>query len=59
MSLLYECINGIIQGGVFDHLEGVREGEEIATLCLSKLHGMIVGEGDPNRKSANSWLPII
>lgn len=49
MSLLYECINGIIQGGI---LGAADDGsEEIATLCVSKLRGMIMIDGDPNRKS--------
>ncbi|KAL8694143.1 MAG: hypothetical protein Q9218_001140 [Villophora microphyllina] len=50
MSLLYECINGIIQGGILEGAEGVREGEEIAALCVGKLRGMIIVEGDPNLK---------
>lgn len=29
--------------------DGAREGEEIASLCVGKLRGMIVVEGDPNR----------
>ncbi|MCJ1462159.1 AP-3 complex subunit delta [Pseudocyphellaria aurata] len=48
MSLLYECINGIIQGGILEGTEGVREGDEIATLCVAKLREMIIVEGDPN-----------
>ncbi|KAG8525425.1 uncharacterized protein KY384_009069 [Bacidia gigantensis] len=48
MSLLYECINGIIQGGILEGTEGVREGEEMASLCVSKLRGMIIIDGDPN-----------
>ncbi|KAL6716304.1 AP-3 complex subunit delta [Lecanora helva] len=50
MSLLYECINGIIQGGILDGGDGTREVEEIASLCVGKLRGMIVIEGDPNLK---------
>ncbi|KAH0541939.1 hypothetical protein FGG08_003659 [Glutinoglossum americanum] len=50
MSLLYECINGIIQGGILDSVDGTSEGEEIASLCVGKLRGMIVVEGDPNLK---------
>lgn len=50
MSLLYECIHGIIQGGVLKSVEGTREGEDIAKLCITKLRGMLVVEGDPNRK---------
>lgn len=48
MSLLYECINGIIQGGILEGADAVREGEEIATLCVAKLREMIAVEGDPN-----------
>ncbi|KAM5449352.1 AP-3 complex subunit delta [Microsporum audouinii] len=50
MSLLYECINGIIQGGILDGVEGIREGEAIAQLCVDKLRGMLVLEEDPNLK---------
>ncbi|CAD6590619.1 MAG: AP-3 complex subunit delta [Alectoria sarmentosa] len=50
MSLLYECINGVIQGGILEGTDGVGEGEEIASLCVGKLRGMIVVEGDPNLK---------
>jgi len=48
MSLLYECINGIIQGGILGSADDSIGGEEIATLCVSKLRGMIMVEGDPN-----------
>lgn len=50
MSLLYECINGIVQGGILESVEGTTEGEEIARLCVGKLRGMLSVEGDPNRK---------
>lgn len=50
MSLLYECINGIIQGGILESTDGDREGEEIASLCVGKLRSMIEVEDDPNRK---------
>ncbi|KAF2083854.1 Adaptor protein complex AP-3 delta subunit [Saccharata proteae CBS 121410] len=50
MSLLYECINGIIQGGILEAAEGTTEGEDIARLCVGKLRGMLVVEGDPNLK---------
>jgi len=50
MSLLYECINGIIQSGILESIEGTREGDEIAKLCVGKLRGMLVIEGDPNRE---------
>lgn len=52
MSLLYECINGIVQGGILDGDDTLREEDEIAYLCVGKLRGMIVTEADPNRKSA-------
>ena len=48
MSLLYECVNGIVQGGIMEAAEGTTEGDEIARLCLNKLRAMLVVEGDPN-----------
>lgn len=51
MSLLYECINGVIQGGILDGADNASEGDKIANLCVDKLRGMIIVEGDPNRKS--------
>ncbi|KAK3623995.1 AP-3 complex subunit delta [Elasticomyces elasticus] len=48
MSLLYECINGIIQGGIMEAAEGTMEGDEVARLCVNKLRAMLVVEGDPN-----------
>lgn len=50
MSLLYECINGIIQGGILETAAGTTEGDSIARLCVGKLRGMLVVEGDPNRE---------
>lgn len=50
MSLLYECINGIIQGGILDTRDEDSEGDEVASLCINKLRGMILLEGDPNLK---------
>ncbi|KAF2644381.1 Adaptor protein complex AP-3 delta subunit [Massarina eburnea CBS 473.64] len=50
MSLLYECINGIIQGGILEAVEGTAEGDEVARLCVGKLRGMMVIEGDANLK---------
>ncbi len=52
MSLLYECINGIIQGGILGDADDISGREEIASLCVSKLRGMIMINSDPNRKSA-------
>ncbi|OAA45270.1 AP-3 complex subunit delta [Beauveria brongniartii RCEF 3172] len=49
MSLLYECINGIIQGGILGSADDT-DTEEIATLCVNKLRGMIIMNGDPNLK---------
>ena len=54
MSLLYECINGIIQGGILDSNDDALGSEEVATLCVSKLRGMIMLEGDPNCKRPES-----
>jgi hypothetical protein len=48
MSLLYECINGIIQGGILDNADDVVGADEIATLCVNKLRGMIMVVNDAN-----------
>lgn len=50
MSLLYECISGIIQGGILEAVDGTTEGEEVAKLCVGKLRGMMIIEGDANLK---------
>ncbi|KAI1319884.1 adaptin N terminal region-domain-containing protein [Xylariaceae sp. FL0255] len=50
MSLLYECINGIIQGGILGSADDSDGKEEIALLCVSKLRSMIMVDGDPNLK---------
>ncbi|CAO2649131.1 Nn.00g100800.m01.CDS01 [Neocucurbitaria sp. VM-36] len=50
MSLLYECISGIIQGGILEAVENTTEGDEVAKLCVGKLRGMMVIEGDANLK---------
>lgn len=50
MSLLYECINGIIQGGILGSGEDDAGREEIASLCVNKLRSMIMVDGDPNLK---------
>jgi AP-3 complex subunit delta len=50
MSLLYECISGIVQGGIFSATENAGEGDELVSLCLGKLRGMILVENDPNLK---------
>jgi AP-3 complex subunit delta len=50
MSLLYECINGIVQGGILNTTDDAGDGDELASLCLAKLRGMIVVENDPNLK---------
>lgn len=60
MSLLYECINGIIQGGILDSSDDSAGGEEIATLCVTKLRGMIMVEGDANCEyGANLQLYVL
>ena len=51
MSLLYECINGVIQGGLLEGTENSQEGDDIASLCVTKLRSMIIIDGDPNRLS--------
>ncbi|KAL3957895.1 hypothetical protein ACCO45_008473 [Purpureocillium lilacinum] len=50
MSLLYECINGIIQGGILGNEDDASGADEVATLCVNKLRGMIMINGDPNLK---------
>lgn len=50
MSLLYECINGIIQGGILGNADDAYGTDEIATLCVNKLRGMVMIDGDPNCK---------
>ncbi|KAI8633095.1 adaptin N terminal region-domain-containing protein [Xylariaceae sp. FL1651] len=50
MSLLYECINGIIQGGILGSGDDTTGKEEIASLCVNKLRSMIMIDGDPNLK---------
>jgi len=57
MSLLYECINGIIQGGILGSEDDVSGREEIASLCVSKLRGMVLIDGDPNRKLPSEEIP--
>jgi len=56
MSLLYECINGIIQGGILASGDAVAGDEEIATLCVSKLRGMIMVDGDANCKHMHAYI---
>ena len=50
MSLLYECINGVIQGGILGDADNTTSTEEIATLCVSKLRSMITVHNDSNRE---------
>lgn len=50
MSLLYECINGVIQGGILGDSDNATGTEEIATLCVSKLRSMIMVHNDSNRE---------
>ncbi|KAK6528852.1 AP-3 complex subunit delta [Orbilia ellipsospora] len=50
MSLLYECINGLISGGLLTYLADTPDGEDLATLCVNKLRGFLVVEGDSNLK---------
>lgn len=55
MSLLYECVNGIIQGGILDG-DDESGTEEIATLCVNKLRGMVMIDGDPNCKCSTHYI---
>jgi AP-3 complex subunit delta-1 len=55
MSLLYECINGIIQGGILDGEDNLQERDEVASLCVGKLRGMIVIDSDPNRECSHPY----
>jgi hypothetical protein len=59
MSLLYECINGIIQGGILEAIEGTTEGDEVAKLCVGKLRGMMVIVGDSNCKRMPSTMEFL
>ena len=60
MSLLYECINGIIQGGILGSPddEDVDGREEIATLCVDKLRSMVLVDGDPNREFQSPYATL-
>lgn len=49
MSLLYEAVHGIVDGGILASVEGTTEGEELAKLCVGKLRNMVLMEDDPNR----------
>jgi AP-3 complex subunit delta-1 len=59
MSLLYECINGIIQGGILDGEDNLQERDEVASLCVGKLRGMIVIDSDPNRECSHPHTPLL
>jgi len=64
MSLSYECINGMIQGGLLNNNQGTVEGDEIARLCVTKLGEMLSMKDDPNRKftypskNNNTYCPL-
>ncbi|EMT64988.1 AP-3 complex subunit delta [Fusarium odoratissimum] len=58
MSLLYECINGIIQGGILGNSDDSGT-DEIATLCVNKLRGMVMIDGDPNRKFSTTLVKYV
>ncbi|TGZ84676.1 Adaptor protein complex AP-3 delta subunit [Ascodesmis nigricans] len=49
MSLLYECINGLIEGGLLAGISNSVDAEELASVCVMKLRGFLV-EGDSNLK---------
>ncbi|KAG0638505.1 adaptin N terminal region-domain-containing protein [Tuber brumale] len=48
-SLLYECINGLISGGLLAGIQETGEGEELASVCVTKLRGFLMEE-DSNLK---------
>jgi AP-3 complex subunit delta len=50
MSLMYECVNGLIEGGILASVKGTPEEDEVAELCVSKLRSMLMVDGDPNRE---------
>lgn len=49
MSLLYECISGLISGGLLSNIIDTASGDDIASVCVSKLRGFLV-VGDSNLK---------
>lgn len=49
MSLLYECINGLLSGGILVGLQDTDEADELASVCVNKLREFLV-EGDSNLK---------
>lgn len=49
MSLLYECISGLISGGLLSNIIDTPSGDDIASVCVSKLRGFLV-VGDSNLK---------
>ncbi|KAF3906627.1 hypothetical protein ABW20_dc0109161 [Dactylellina cionopaga] len=53
MSLLYECINGLISGGLLTHLAGSSDGEDLAILCVSKLREFLIEHDDPTKDDRN------
>lgn len=49
MSLLYECISGLISGGLLSNIIDTPSGDDLASVCVSKLRGFLV-VGDSNLK---------
>lgn len=49
MSLLYECISGLISGGLLSGIIDTPEGDDLASVCVTKLRGFLV-VGDSNLK---------
>lgn len=49
MSLLYECINGLVSGGLLAGIADTQEGENLAKMCVEKLRAFLE-EGDANRE---------
>lgn len=48
-SLLYECISGLISGGLLSNIIDTPSGDELASVCVSKLRDFLV-VGDSNLK---------
>lgn len=49
MSLLYECISGLISGGLLSGIINTPDGDDLASVCVTKLRGFLV-VGDSNLK---------
>lgn len=50
MSLLYECISGLISGGLLSPIRHSPDSDELALVCVTKLRGFLTDDGDSNLK---------